>query len=105
MDWNDPKVAEQMPINQAIVGHLIEFIPNSWQAAELHLKFGASQSGVSHRVINPDTGEGWTVSDDLMIATLQLDGHRRKFGLGWRSAVYGVRLNESGEWEVSASFD
>jgi hypothetical protein len=104
-DWNNPVVAEQVPINQAIVEGLIDFIPESWRAAELRLGFNAPEGGVAQQVVNPDTGEGWTVSHELMMAVLQLDGHRRKFALGWKSAVYGVRLTDADEWKVSVSFE
>jgi hypothetical protein len=55
MDWNDPKLAEQIPINQAIVESLIDFIPESWRSAELDLAFG--EDAVTQRVFCPDTGE------------------------------------------------
>ena len=104
MDWSDPKIAEQIPINQAIAEGLIDFIPETWKSAELQLEFDAAGGGVGQRVVCPDTGAGWTVSHELMEAALHLDEHRRKFGLPWRSAVYGVRLGETGQWQVSASF-
>jgi hypothetical protein len=103
--WDDPAVAEQIPINQAIAEGLIAFIPDAWDSAEVRLGFSGAEGGVTLRVVNPDTGEGWTASHDLTMAAIGLDEHRRKYGLGWRSAVYGVRADESGEWQVTATFE
>ncbi|MGC8644532.1 MAG: hypothetical protein ACP5XB_32105 [Isosphaeraceae bacterium] len=103
-NWDDPAVTEQEPINQSIVEELREFIPASWSAAELRLGFSAC-GGVAQQVVNPDTAEGWTVSHRLAITVLRLARHRRKFGLGWQTVVYVIRLTDSGEWQASASFE
>jgi hypothetical protein len=51
-DWDNPAVAEQVPINQAIAEGLIDFIPESWRAAELRLGFGAVGGGVSQQSVD-----------------------------------------------------
>lgn len=104
LDTNDPLVAEQVPINQAIAQQLVGFVPGSWQAAELRLAFGLDGGRVGQQVVNPDTGEGWTVSHELTMAVLDLEAHRQKFNLPWKSAVYAVRKSQAGHWQVSAKF-
>lgn len=103
-DWNDPVVAEQMPINGAIVEALIGAIPEQWHAAQLQLAW-PPEGGVSQRVVNPETNQGWTVTQELADAALALDGHRSKHGLWWQAARFTVRLNESGDWECRANFE
>jgi hypothetical protein len=103
-DWMDPKIVEQQPLNEAITTALIDFIPASWRSAKLELNWLPDSGSISQRVVCPDTGEGWTVSQELIEAVFLLDQHRRKFALGWRAAVYSVRLDKKGVWQAAARF-
>ncbi len=99
-----PVVLAQIPINEAIVEALLDFIPESWNAARLSLSIPPAGSGVSMHVVNPETAEGWTVSDAMVAAILRLDEHRRQWKLEWQSATYEVRRTETGGWKVDARF-
>ncbi len=102
---SDPSMAEQAPIHQAIAGHLIEFLPTDWLAAELRLKWPSDEDDpIEHDVVNPDSGDGWSVSEALLADVQLLEKHRRKYALNWRSAVYMVRKDASGNWQVNADF-
>jgi len=104
IDWNDPKIADQIRIDQAMARAMIDFIPESWEAAEWRLTWLPKPRTISHLVVNPDTGAGWTVSQEMVDLAILLDEHRRKYDLQWRSAIYSVRLDEEGNWQANANF-
>jgi hypothetical protein len=108
IDPNDPKIAEQVPINQAIGVALVQSMPEGWSAVELQIDWPADAHGnagpMEHRVVNPDSGESVTPPGDVTQAALQLDGHRVKHDMPWRSACYRIARNEAGQWQANAKF-
>ncbi len=104
IDPNHPMFADQVPINQAIARGLVAFLPESWRTAELRLHVRA-EGGVGQQVVNPDTGEGWTVSHEVMMAVLDLDEHRKKHALPWTTGVFHLQRKEANEWKISATFE
>ena len=107
-DPNDPKIAEQIPINQAIGAALVQSMPEGWSAIELQIVWpqdaGGNSGPIEHRVVNPDSGESVTPSSDVTQAALQLDAHRVRHDMPWRSASYHIARNDAGQWQANAKF-
>ena len=104
-DSSDPSMSEQAPIHQAIAGYLIECLPSDWEAVELRLKWPRDPEGEIERdMLNPDSGDGWSVSDAVLEEIEKLEKHRRKYALHWKSATYLLRKDAAGNWQVKANF-
>jgi hypothetical protein len=104
IDFNDPKIQEQIPINQAIAEALIEAIPEAWKAAELTLEWSDQDAGMTQSLCCPESDEEALVPYEITKATCELDAHRDKFALGWRQAKFTVRRNAQSHWDVNAEF-
>jgi hypothetical protein len=108
IDPNDPKIAEQIPINQAIGVALVQSMPEGWSAVELQIDWPTGPEGkpgqMEHRVVNADSGDSVTPAADVTAAALQLDAHRLKHDMPWQSACYRIARNEAGQWQANARF-
>jgi hypothetical protein len=104
LDPNDPKIADQIPINMAIGEALIEMAPSDWEAVELQLDWRDPERGMTQRVVSPDTQEELEVVYEVAKATAELDEHRDKYDMRWHLAKYTLRRNAERNWEVKAEF-
>lgn len=99
---NQPAFTELPPLNDAMAGLLVDLVRESWHAGELRVEFGENDE-VTQRVVNPDTNEEKSISDDLAAQVAKLDEHRRNFGFPWKTALYGARYNEESGWKITAT--
>lgn len=102
MDLNVPGLEAMMEVNNSIVGPLVDCLPESWEAAELQLHFKAGTDGAEVQLVNPDTKESGTASEDLAKAVRQLGQLRLEHHLTWKKMLVGVRKT-SESWDVSVS--
>jgi hypothetical protein len=104
IDYNDPRIKDQIPINQAIAEALIEAMPEGWEAIELSLDWRDAREGMTQALRSPETDEELFVAYELTKVTTQLDEHRDKYDMRWEQAKYTIRKNADGNWEVHAEF-
>jgi len=94
----EARLAAASKMHDVIVDLLLTFLPPDWPSAELHVTFG--DDGVKSRVICPDTQAGWTVSQEMIDALLDLDEFRRRFEFRWRGLLYSVILDTNEKWQA-----
>lgn len=104
MDMNDPLIAEQIPLNQAVSLALLQAMPDGWDAGELHIQWQDELSTLNHKVVCPHTGDAAPVTEAIVGAALALTEHGRKFGLPWVSAIFRMQRLDDGRWQAGASF-
>jgi hypothetical protein len=98
IDFNDPSLADQVPIHQAIARALIDSVPDAWDAADLQLDWPPDPPGMTDRLFCPDTAEECDVAYEVRLETQKLDDHRDKYGMGWRQATFRIRRDAAGKW-------